>query len=247
MNKPLLVVASVLLVATGSLAIWSGYRFYNRPPESTAPAVPAGVGKQVQDFALTERSGRELSTTQLAGRPYVVSFFFAHCTGFCLAQNERVSQLEQEFGSQGVRFVSISVDPERDTPAVLRDYAERFEAGPDSWLFLTGTRKQIERIGEEIFHVGVQANTHTDRLILVDEQGAVLGHYHSTQPADVEALREKLRDLIEERGPWEVAPVSSASVAPAAPTSGAFQPGACCEVEGPKSSDRDAPAAKPES
>ncbi len=101
------------------------------------------------EFTLTERSGQMVSSDDLKGKPYVVSFFFSTCPSICVQQNQKVQELQREFAGTEVRFVSISVDPETDTPEALREYAARFNADPDKWLFMTGELLYIRRVGAE--------------------------------------------------------------------------------------------------
>ena len=108
---------------------------------------------QVPEFTLTERSGRSVTAGDLRGRVWVANFIFTQCPGVCPALSARMAALQQalrarrESGAPGndVRLVSISVDPTRDTPEVLRRYAARFRADPDDWLFLTGSRGAVQR------------------------------------------------------------------------------------------------------
>ena len=94
-------------------------------------------------WVLTERSGKQVGTEDLAGQPFIAGFFFSTCPGVCPRQNAKVKELQDEFTGQAVRFLSISCDPEVDTPEVLVDYANAFDADPEQWLFLTGEMKYI--------------------------------------------------------------------------------------------------------
>ena len=71
---------------------------------------------------------------------------------------------------EGVRFVAISVDPETDTPERLREYAARFGADENQWLFMTGDLTYIRRIGAEVYRQPVDKKFHTERFMLVDRQ-----------------------------------------------------------------------------
>ena len=99
------------------------------------------LGK-LSDFSLVERSGEALGLADLKGKVWLAGFVFTHCAGPCPLISAQMSALQRPLAEfEDVRLVSLSVDPERDTPAVLSDYARRYEADPDRWLFLTGKKK----------------------------------------------------------------------------------------------------------
>jgi protein SCO1/2 len=175
-------IASAALVAAGAVA-WL-----------LVPARPLPVLGEVPSFALTERSGRTLGASDLAGRVWVADFVFTHCPDVCLVLTARMASLQKAFASHPVRLVSFSVDPARDTPAVLSDYAARFGAR-DDWLFLTGPRETVATLLRDGFKVAWADDgppsspiTHSDRLVLVDRALRIRGYYHGNEPDDVARL-----------------------------------------------------------
>jgi protein SCO1/2 len=114
-----------------------------------------------------------------------------------------------------VHFVSITVDPERDTPEVLRKYAERFSADPDLWLFLTGDKAAIIRLAQQGFKLGFgeEANPpevakktgedkelfHSSRLILIDRNAQIRGYYSGIDAEAMVRLRRDLKTLLVEK------------------------------------------------
>jgi protein SCO1/2 len=115
--------------------------------------VPLG---RVPDFRLSERSGREVSNRELQGKVWVAAFIFTRCVDECPLMSNRMARLQQAFAAeQDVRLVSITVDPEHDTPVVLSEYASHFGADPQRWLFLTGDKAAIFRLAREGFYLGV--------------------------------------------------------------------------------------------
>lgn len=114
------------------------------------------VLRQLPDFELTNRDGRGIGLGALAGKPFVADFVFTHCPGVCPILSERMQALSDELNADGrgerVNLVSISVDPGRDTPEVLADYAARHGAGAN-WFFLTGGRDAIRRLVVEGFQL----------------------------------------------------------------------------------------------
>lgn len=159
-------------------------------------ATSPGDAEWLSEFELTERSGKEVSSEDLEGRPYVVSFFFSTCPSTCVTQNQKLRQLQAEFEDQGVRFLSITVDPETDSPEVLSEYARRFGADEDQWLFLTGDLMYIRRVGAEVFRLPVDKRFHTEKFVLVDTQGKIAGYYEWTQPQQYEQLKDDIRDQL---------------------------------------------------
>jgi len=107
----------------------------------------------IPNFELTERSGEQFNSEKLAGRPYVVSFFFSTCPTICLDLNRQIARLADQFRNTDLTFLSITVDPKNDSPQVLRQYAEQFQADGKQWLFLTGKWYKIRELGEQRFNV----------------------------------------------------------------------------------------------
>lgn len=161
--------------------------------EDEPSMAPAGW---MTDFVLTERQGNSISSDDLIGQPYVVSFFYSTCPSICVQQNQMVQELQTEFQGDGVRFVSISVDPETDTPEAMREYAARFGADPEKWLFMTGDLTYIRRVGAEVFRLAVDQKFHTEKFVLVDATGAIIGYYSWPEPKQFQKLKVDIRNMI---------------------------------------------------
>jgi protein SCO1/2 len=156
------------------------------------------VLSQVPDFDLVERSERPLRAADLRGKIWVADFMFTYCAGPCPIMSSRMAQLQREIADlKDVVLVSFSVDPERDTPAVLREYAERYGADPARWLFATGDKRTIDMLAVEGFKVGSVENPiyHSTRFILVDREGRIRGYYDSEEPEAVPRLAADIRAL----------------------------------------------------
>lgn len=147
-------------------------------------------------FELVERSGESISSEDLLGSPYIVSFFFSTCPSICVQQNQKIMELQQEFAGQGVRFVAISVDPETDTPEKLREYAARFNADEKQWLFLTGDLNYIRRVGAEVYRQPVNKQFHTERFVLVDPAGEIEGFYNWPEPSQLKKLKKRITEFV---------------------------------------------------
>src|SRR5207237_7654617 len=94
----------------------------------------------VPSFQLVNQNGQPFGSAQLAGRVWIADFIFTSCPGPCPMISSRMSELQKPLSNTDVLLVSFSVDPEKDTPEVLRGYAERLHAQPDRWDFLTGPK-----------------------------------------------------------------------------------------------------------
>lgn len=167
--------------------------------ETSQPSRPPEDEAWLSRFELIERSGEKVSSEDLLGQPYIVSFFFSLCPSICVQQNQKLSELQEEFAGQPVRFVAISVDPENDTPERLREYAARFGADEKQWLFMTGDLTYIRRIGAEIFRQPVDKQFHTERFALVDPKGEIEGFYNWPEKKQMKKLRQTIREMIEGR------------------------------------------------
>ncbi|MCE9519645.1 MAG: SCO family protein, partial [Verrucomicrobia bacterium] len=99
----------------------------------------------VPDFQFTTQDGSMLSKADLLGKVWVVDFFFTRCPGPCPVMSSRMAEISKELKkARDVRLVSVSIDPENDTPSVLSAYAKRLNADPSRWSFLTGPKKEID-------------------------------------------------------------------------------------------------------
>ncbi len=166
----------------------------------------------VPDFSLIERSGKRLELSDLQGKIWIANFIYTTCTDTCPLQSAEMAKLQAHLRQRtNVRLVSISVDPERDTPQVLSRYADRFKADPSLWLFLTGERGELYRLAQEGFHlsaVPVSAPSasngdtviHSSRFVLVDTKKQIRGYYDSTDREALRRLKQDLKTLLQEKG-----------------------------------------------
>lgn len=180
-------------------AAWSGWRIRHAPVAAVAVGpVREAEPRRVAWFSLMERSGKSITLDDLRGKVWVASFFFSNCPGVCLKLNQAVADLQRELKDPDVEFVSITVDPEHDSPEQLTEYAARFHADPKRWLFLTGPMDQIKQIATGSFQVAAGPATHSDRLMVVDRQGRLRASFRSNDDAQIKALKRKVRELIKE-------------------------------------------------
>ena len=151
------------------------------------PTAPATLQRywSVPDFALTERSGQTVKLADFAGKVWVADFFYTTCPGPCPMLSSRLSDVQKELRTEpDLRLISISTDPEKDTPDVLKLYAEKFQA-TDRWLFLTGPKAVIYSLARDGFKLPIAEPAspggqiiHSTRLILIDKTGTEIGRAH---------------------------------------------------------------------
>ncbi len=151
-------------------------------------------------FRLTERSGKQMGSDELKGKPYVAGFFFTNCPTICVNQNKKVEVLQDKYRDKPIRFISISVDPEVDRPEVLQQYANRFSADKDQWLFFTGDMDYIGRVGSEFFSLGVLPKRHPEKFVLVTGEGKIHGYYTWSDPNQWLALQQDINKLLAQPG-----------------------------------------------
>jgi protein SCO1/2 len=139
-------------------------------------------------FALTDQSGKPLSSASLKGKVLLVSFIFTTCNGSCPATTHRMGLVQRELQTRGllkgdrVRLVSITLDPKRDTPEVLRGYMRLYDADPATWSFLTGPPGEVAKVvAAWQMWARPAANgqlDHPSRVFLVDRGGDIREIYN---------------------------------------------------------------------
>ena len=198
------------------------------PLALAAPADSPAVFGSVADFALTASDGRAVTLADLGGTTWVCDFFFTTCTGPCPRMSAAMGELQAELAGSDARLVSITVDPARDTPEVLRGYADTHGADPARWWFLTGDEQAIydlcrtsfalpvERADERDAVLGMQV-AHATRLVTIDGAGRIRGYYDIDGEDVVRRVAARVRFLERERaGPR--ADDGPAGAAPRAPS-----------------------------
>jgi protein SCO1/2 len=150
-------VLGVVIVGVVSLGVWSVvWEEPIKPWFSGASPVHLPVYGSVPDFALIDQSKRPVQRGDLEGKVWIANFIFTSCPDECPLMTAHMAQMQSDLAHMAdFRLVSISVDPDHDTPAVLSEYAERFNADPGRWLFLTGDKRAIYRLAAEGFRLGI--------------------------------------------------------------------------------------------
>ncbi len=157
-------------------------------------------------FTLTSQDGKPVSLGDFLGKAVAVTFIFASCADTCPMLTDKMARVQDRLGDafgKSIAFVSITVDPERDTPEVLKQYAEAFGADPAGWYFLTGSP---EAIGDVLSRYGIYAKKtpssdvdHTFLTSLIDSTGMLRVQYLGVR-FDLEEFRSDLLGLVDESG-----------------------------------------------
>lgn len=167
----------------------------NRPARKRGRAA-TGEQEWLTSFELIERSGETVRSEDLKGQPYVVGFFFTLCPSICVNQNAKVQELQEKYRGQPLRLLSISCDPEVDRPKVLAEYAKRFDADPEQWLFLTGEMDNISRVAAEMYFLPASRRFHAEKFVLVDAEGKNVGFYNWDDPLQFNQLERDIDKLL---------------------------------------------------
>ena len=167
---------------------------------ATAASTPLEVGSRVPDFTLTDQTGRPLSFSALAGKVVALNFIYTRCAlpQFCLRVSNHFGVLQKRFQRELGRdlvLVTVTFDPERDTPAVLARYAAQWNADPKTWRFLTGEVAAVRRVcalfGVDAFPDEGLMN-HSLRTAVIDRTGMMVGSIEGNQYTP-----EQLGDLVQ--------------------------------------------------
>jgi protein SCO1 len=152
----------------------------------------------VPPFQLTNQNGQSFGSAQLSGKIWIADFIYTTCPGPCPMISGRMSELQKPLEKTDVHLVSFSVDPEKDTPEVLRGYADKLQAEPGRWDFVTGAKSAIYTLSHDGFKLAISDGSdaegipvHSTRMVLVDRHGQIRGYYDATEP---EAITKLLAD-----------------------------------------------------
>lgn len=174
------------------------------------PVTPLPVFSTVPAFALVNQDGQPVTNATLGDKPWIADFIFTSCPAACPLMTKSMKGLQDKLqDNNNVRFVSISVDPEVDQPAILKAYGEVYGATPGKWIFLTGPSDRIFEVANKGFLFGFFENkkedhekigrfSHSTKFALVDRQGRVRAYYEHLDPDLAAKIRADLARLAKE-------------------------------------------------
>ena len=141
---------------------------------------------ELQDFRAITQDGKSVGKEDYIGEAWVANFIFTNCSTVCLPMTANMATLQQKLTEADVNFkmVSFSVDPERDTEKVLKEYGEKYEADYDTWSFLTGyTQEDVQAIAKNFKTLaqkeeGTDQITHGTKIFLINREGMIVKGYN---------------------------------------------------------------------
>ena len=188
-------------VVTAAVLFW--LRQWQVHALSSRPLASYG---RLPNFELTNQDAQPFGSSQLAGKIWIADFIFTTCPGPCPIISTRMSELQKPLEKSDVHLVSFTVDPEKDTPEVLRVYADKLRKQPMRWDFLTGSRDAIGSLSRDGFKLAIAEGeqpdsgpVHSTRFVLVDRRGVIRGYYDALAPDGVTKLLADTNHLLREQ------------------------------------------------
>ncbi len=219
------IAATVLVIAVAGLSIAAWVM--NRPPTDVAERTDEsnlrpGSGEESADrsipvlgtipaFTLTDQSGSDFGTDQLDGKVWIANFIFTRCTATCPMQTRELATIQNRLRRhplrRDIRLISITVDPEHDTPEVLKSYASAHSADPHMWRFLTGSEDDVRKLSRDSFFLPVEEAAddatspivHSSKFILIDPYRRIRGYYEALSADERRDLTRDLDRVLAER------------------------------------------------
>ncbi|HXC63232.1 MAG TPA: SCO family protein [bacterium] len=187
-----------------ALVLWSAWR---RP----APAPALLHYGPVPAFKLTGMDAKPFASSALAGKVWAASFVYTQCKNSCPMLQAQMRRLSQSLpAGPAFALVSITVDPDRDTPQALAAYAQKMGLTDPRWAFLTGPKPVLKKLIQEGFHLAAEPGErqsdarrapdilHSSKIVLVDKHGDIRGYYDGLLAESVEAVRNDAARLAAE-------------------------------------------------
>jgi protein SCO1/2 len=164
------------------------------------------VYHQIPSFRFLNQDSVFVSEKDVEGKVYVADFFFTTCPTICPKMKTQMLRIYERYKDRDeVRIISHSIDPDFDTPNVLKDYATRLQVKAPKWNLLTGDKAAIYQLGQKSYMVSAQEDpneaggfVHSGAFILVDKNRHVRGIYDGTVEAEVNHLLEDMEILLKE-------------------------------------------------
>jgi len=195
------------MVLAGIAGVFIASRFIRPNP-------PLPVYSIVPDFALTNQAGRVVSRDDLRGRVWVADIIYTRCLGPCANLTLKMSRLQAALPADApVKLISLTADPEFDTPEVLKRYGEKFGASGERWQFLTGKKPDLYRLATKGLLLVVEETkpelresendlfVHSTRFVVVDKQARIRASFDRAEPSSSQKILETIQVLLQEKVP----------------------------------------------
>ncbi|MGI9191392.1 MAG: SCO family protein [Chitinophagaceae bacterium] len=189
--------------------VFLGYYYYEYKQHPKRLKVYGNPGHAIDTFSFIDQDGRVFTHRDVEGKILVVEYFFTTCQGICPKMNDQMTRVAAAFrGQSDVAILSHTVDPETDTVAQMKRYAESLGADPTQWHFLTGNKHDLYDMAVNSYLVTVVEDTtkkdvlpefiHSEKFVLVDKEKHIRGVYDGTKPDEVNKLIKEIGELRKE-------------------------------------------------
>jgi len=158
----------------------------------------------IPDFTFVNQKSEDVGSKDMKGKVTVVDFFFTSCPSICPVMSSELERVNDMFREEpSLQILSISIDPTYDTSEILQDYADKYNASAGKWDFLTGDKDEIYQLAKCGFilptldGMGVPDDfAHSDKFVLIDQEGRIRGYYSGTNREDVDLLMLEAKVLL---------------------------------------------------
>ena len=157
------------------------------------------VNLPLPPFDFTDQDGKSVTKETLSGKVWIANFIYIHCAGPCPDMSAAMSKIQEKSKDwKDMALLTFSVDPVRDTPVNLKEYAARYAADPARWWFLRSTEAAVLALQTEGFMIGDpnEPANHSERFSLVDQRGHIRGYYNAREADEREALLADAQRLL---------------------------------------------------
>lgn len=157
----------------------------------------------VKPFELLDQDSTSFTSEELKGKNYIANFFFVTCKTICPKMSGSLFTVQTRLKHfKNLRILSFTVNPENDTPTVLKEYSKKVHSDPKVWTFLTGPKKEIYELARTSYLLnagegdgGPDDFIHSELFVLVDKEGKIRGMYDGTSTVDVNRLIDEYKVL----------------------------------------------------
>ncbi|TVZ52223.1 SCO family protein [Dokdonia sp. Hel_I_53] len=167
-------------ISRGGRMHQEGGELINNAPDGLVYINQNGIDRKVPDFEFLNQDRDTISNLDYKGKVYLVEFFFTRCTDICIPMSHNLKSISKKFeGRNDFGIASFSIDPEHDTPAVLKAYKKSYDVTNPNWHFMTGDRAQIRKLSNEGFYLATNEEGdekdlyHSGLFALIDKNGFI--------------------------------------------------------------------------
>jgi protein SCO1/2 len=176
---------------------WTWYRVRQFEAAQVRELPASRMRIPLTDFELTERSGQPFRSADMRGKVWVASYFFSSCIGTCLTLNDNIARMNRLPELADVNWVSITCDPDNDTLDVLGQYARKWNADPERWLFCRGDFEYTKGVARGM-NLALAMKMHADHAVVIDRTGTIRGLFDATSTYQCERMRKLLAECLDE-------------------------------------------------